>query len=611
MARRRRHQCVAFHPQALLSRARRANHGARSPSRGCRPLPAPHDIAGLIAWTKRDEWRGALAALLECHCAEACAGAGIAPEEIEDVLGGYAASTLWGAAFEDLLATDLPDGRNIADDYLRRRGWKEGAATRDYIAGLRRSEISLHEVSGLVPGQSMLLRDLVCGGEPVRVAEKRGSEGLRRWDRIATRVVPLRDRTVISGTLTLFDRDASEALLASLREVRTRAPREAAAAAAREFGIAADAKTLAGVLTPDLLLAQAGFMFTNCWLDAALRAAQGRDRPELVNSDGDPLEFTTLHFPLLPSVTPQQIRQALATVPALRQAAPGFWNWLAEPGTKPAQPVPRRGRGQTFITTMDDGSLVLGTLALKGRRLSLEANSAARAERGRALLEPVLAGLAGPPLTERADLEQMLAAERPPPQPSGLSPEQERDLVHRALDDHYRRVLDEPVPALGGKSPRGGEDGEGPGEGGSVAQDAGEPCGPRGDRRADGQLRCRLDVAGARGRGAAAMIASLGDVRATPTITICMLTRRTRTRSRPAASAKTGTACSDPCEQWCIRDGKGGFRDEGGLDYWRRAPCGSERGGFDACRGAHPAVPVGSHPGACESGFDRAVLAAA
>jgi hypothetical protein len=97
---------------------------------------------------------------------------------------------------------------------------------------------------------------------------------------------------------------------------------------------------------------------------------------------------------------------------------------------------------------------MLGTLALKGRRLSLEVNSTARAERGRALLEPVLAGLVGPPLTERTDLEQMLTAERPPPKPSGLSPEEERALIHQGIDDHYRGLLDEPIPSLGGKSPR-------------------------------------------------------------------------------------------------------------------------------------------------------------
>ena len=56
---------------------------------------------------------------------------------------------------------------------------------------------------------------------------------------------------------------------------------------------------------------------------------------------------------------------------------------------------------------MDDGALVLGTVELQGRRLSLAANSPARAERGQALLAPVLDGLVGPPLTERTDLEPM------------------------------------------------------------------------------------------------------------------------------------------------------------------------------------------------------------
>lgn len=369
-----------------------------------------------------------------------------------NVLGEDVITVVWGAAFEDLVATDLPGDRNIADDYLRRRGWKESASTRDYITGLRRSVISLYEVSGLVAGQSMQLRDLVRGGEPVRVSEKLGSQGLRQWDRVATRVIPLREGAVISGTLMLFEHETSEALLASLRKIRTKVPHEVAAAA-REFGIEADAKTLAGMVTSDLLLAPAAFMFTNAWLDAALKAAQGRNRPELLNSEGDPLDFTTLHFPLLPGVKPEQVRKALASIPGLRQENPSFWNWLAEPGTKP-KTIPRRAKDQTLITTMEEGSLVLGTLALKGRRLSLEVNSVARAERGRMLLEPVLAGLVGPPLTERTDLEQMLAAERPPPEPSGLSKEDERALVHQSIDDHYWRILEEPIPALGGKSPR-------------------------------------------------------------------------------------------------------------------------------------------------------------
>ena len=303
-----------------------------------------------------------------------------------------------------------------------------------------------------MPGESMVLRDLVRGGEPVRVLKKRGSQRLRQWDRIATRVIPLRQHSVISGTLMVFDHRTSEALLAALDRVRKKAPRDVAAVA-QELGIAADERAPAAELTPDRLLGQAAFMVTNTWLDDALKTAQGRKRPEMVNTEGDRIAFTLLHFPLRPGVTAQQVRNALARLPPLRRENAGFWNWLADPGTKP-QTVPRRPQGQTFITTMDDGSLVLGTVTLKGRRVTLEANSATRAARGKALLEPVLAGLVGPPLTEHSDLERMLAEDRPPSPPSGLSPEQERALVHQGLDDHYRRVLDEPIPALGGKSPR-------------------------------------------------------------------------------------------------------------------------------------------------------------
>ena len=103
-------------------------------------------------------------------------------------------------------------------------------------------------MSGLVPGESMQLRDLVRGGDPVRVLEKLGSQGLRQWDRVATRVIPMRASAVISGTLMPFDQDTSEALLASLRKARTKAPREVAKVA-QEFGIETDAKTLAGMMT--------------------------------------------------------------------------------------------------------------------------------------------------------------------------------------------------------------------------------------------------------------------------------------------------------------------------------------------------------------------------
>ena len=52
---------------------------------------------------------------------------------------------------------------------------------------------------------------------------------------------------------------------------------------------------------------------------------------------------------------------------------------------------------------MDDGAIVLGNLEMKARRVSLTANSEARAIRGQALLAGALGGLVRAPLVELAE----------------------------------------------------------------------------------------------------------------------------------------------------------------------------------------------------------------
>ncbi|MGK7863085.1 hypothetical protein [Falsiroseomonas sp. E2-1-a4] len=404
-----------------------------------------------MAWSRREHWREPFGTLLDRHIGKACAGASIAPAGIGDALGDHAMSTVFGAVFEDLLGLDLPDRRNLADEYLRRRGWKESVATRNYIAALRRTPMSLFEVSGIVPGESMMLRDLVRGGDPVRVMEKSGSRGARQWDRLATRVIQLGDRAIISGALMVFDMDTSDSLLKAIRRTLANAPAEAAKLAC-ELGVEVDEAALGGAADLNLVLAGAGFLFTSFWLDAALKAALRPSRSEVVNSAGEPLEFVTVHFPLAAGVRLDAVRAALSAVPGLRQEKAGFWNWVEEKAAVKSRPKPGP---HSFISTMEDGAVVLGNLELKARRLSLTANSEARAARGQALLAGALGDLVRAPLLERVDLDHMLAEGKGSPrQGSGLPPEIEREVFSKALDDHYRRVLDEPIPALGNRTPR-------------------------------------------------------------------------------------------------------------------------------------------------------------
>ena len=72
------------------------------------------------------------------------------------------------------------------------------------------------------------------------------------------------------------------------------------------------------------------------------------------------------------------------------------------------------------------------------------------------MLEPVLAGLARTPLVERQSIEQIMASSREHSEQDivRLPPDEERSIVHQALTDHYRKTLDEPIPALGNQTPR-------------------------------------------------------------------------------------------------------------------------------------------------------------
>jgi hypothetical protein len=285
-----------------------------------------HTLDGLIAWTRRAEWRDAMADCLSRHVAQACASADLEMEDLWDVLGDAGQGAIWGAAFEDLVASDLPDGRNLADDYLRRRGWKESVSTREYITGLRRAVISLYEVSEVVPGESMLLRDLIRPSEPVRVLEKSGTRSLRQWDRVGTRVISQRSGAVISGTLLAVDQETSEQLLASLRHVRSKAG-GLVAGVAKEVGRVVSADGAGAALTPELLLDRVAFAFTNLWLAAALRVELDDAPPAVTNSDGDLLEFITLHFPLRPGVTLAAVDLLQFNGEGLDQLVASFSNW--------------------------------------------------------------------------------------------------------------------------------------------------------------------------------------------------------------------------------------------------------------------------------------------
>jgi len=418
-------------------------------------MGTPHTLEGLMKWAQRDEWRGVLGDVLEQHLGPACTGAGVEVGDLADLIGSGWLTTLWGCAFEDLVSRTLDDGRNLADEYLQRRGWKEAVSTRAYITALRSSVVSLYEVSDIVIGAGFLARDLIRGGKPVRVEEKSATKGLVKWDRISTRVVNVSGKVHISGGLLHFDRDAGENLLAMIkREVSS--ARTEAASRATSLGRPMGDQSVTTEVAINAVLETSASVFSNAWLRDALAKALNPVLPQMTNGDGDPLEFLTVHYPLVPGALLVNVHAALNAVAEFRQADEDFWNWL-ESRPRPSFRKNKRAASQSFVTTMGDGAIVLGNIELRASTLTLSVNSEARSVRGRELIERSLAGLVREPLVERQTVEQMMAsrdrslATKAPPT---LPPDEERAIAHRTLTEHYRRTLDEPIPALGGLTPR-------------------------------------------------------------------------------------------------------------------------------------------------------------
>jgi len=393
-----------------------------------------HDLIGLIKFLGRADWKEPLQDVLDEHLGPAMEAFDLEYDDIDELLGDQWAMTLWGCAFEDFLTRTLePDGRNLVDAYLKRRGWKEGAQTRAYIAALRTSIMSLYEVSEIVPGQSLLARDLIRGGEPVPVSEGTATKTLNQWERIAARIVPRGDGHMFAGGLLPFSPEAATMVLDGIQH-----------ALQQQGGTSVDNDQLCG----------AAPLFTVAWLLDVLPKAMGEVQPVLHNGDGDEVVFYEIRFPLASGIPQKEIGARLDTLRELQRESAKFWNWLG------ASPRKRRRPGKypnviSWDVTMEDGTPVLGNVELKGRSIVLSVNSATRATRGTALLQEALGERVLTPLTKIQTIEQMRASRQGKETRASEIPLQiAKPIVHEMLDRQYRDTLDGPVGMIGNISPR-------------------------------------------------------------------------------------------------------------------------------------------------------------
>lgn len=414
-------------------------------------MASKHLLQGLIKWSMRDPWRDRFDQILDDHLLPACDETGVATDDVVSIVGeDLFMSTAWACAFEDFLTREFEDGTNVVDEYLKRRGWKEPASVRTYMAALRSSTMSVYEVSDIVPGESFRARDLACGGEPVLISERSATRSLKPWDRIAARVVPVGSKMQIGGGVLLFEMGIAETCIEALHELRKRSKpkqRKFSKAMRQVFGDTAVAE-----LGSTEALRAISPMFTTFWLVDLIERARQPEIPDLRNMEGDQLLLCEARYPFAAGTTCDHIQAVLDARREFRRADATFWNWVSL--KKPAAHASSH-ESLTFETRLDDGTLVLGGVELQADALVLAVNSQRRCDLGCTLLSGILGERVRQPSLKTETVDQMIASARTTaPQPLDIPEEESCAIVHDYLDRHYRDVLDQPVPMLGGKSPR-------------------------------------------------------------------------------------------------------------------------------------------------------------
>lgn len=310
----------------------------------------------------------------------------------------------------------IEDGRLVVDRFLDERGLDLSDGERLYLRALRASSMRLYEIEDSRPGESLTLRDVI-EGDRVTVQERSGSRTLHRFEWIATRVVGMgaSGKPELDGVLQIPD-FFHQAVRDGLRKERDAYLASHPGATVESFY-----KT-----TPP--------WFHDVWVGAILDPYV----PKLANTDGEELVATRVLFDVLDR---QAVAVALDKTEVLSRdgAEDSLWHWSG-----------KNAKGEVVS---------LGLFKLRDDSLHLEANSVARGERGRALAEEAVGAAIRHRGTTHEDVQRRVQdalreREEPSAKRDEIPPEVKEALVLDHMARHYRKWLDEPVPALDGRSPR-------------------------------------------------------------------------------------------------------------------------------------------------------------
>jgi len=315
-------------------------------------------------------------------------------------------------AYNSWLAFDFDcgGGRRMLDDYLETERNKLSSGELNYLHGLRGSHLRLYEILEVKPDQGFEVRDL-WDDRRLYVRERAATRQIVAWDLIVARIGPGGDGETVFETIPYLFRAADkDGLLKGLRKAHQVFTHEFPNEEISDFF-----KRMAPV-------------FHKLWLERVALPPH----PKLITGDGEPFIFARVIFDLLDR---EEAIRSLADRTDIVDHGDGSYVWL-----EPAGNLQRS----------------VGTMSFDEKRVVFETTSQKRAEKARDELPILFAGAVRFRAISYEDVEQALkrAPQTSKQKESDIPVEEQRKILGEFYEDHYRKWLDEPVPALGNRTPR-------------------------------------------------------------------------------------------------------------------------------------------------------------
>lgn len=317
----------------------------------------------------------------------------------------------------------LVEGRPVVDWFLEARHAHLRTDERAWLEAQKRSWMGVWETLAVETGRSVTVRDLLSG-EQRTVREVSGSKTLKLRDTLLGRVVDHDGASVFVGIhpRPLTPEFADDVMRSARRKLR--------------------AKTMVPL---DRLREESfGRHLVKRWERAVAEMdARALVPPRLHNTDGDPLLMTTDHF-TFERENGAEVQKMLAAMEGVHSPEDG----------DPEQSFTFLRVGNSMHKDWEN--TVFGRAVLGDEDLRLETNSVRRGDDLRRDVEEHLGSLVRFRAREHSD--PLSQGNRLPPGTSPpdneIPPDVQVRLLREYKEQHYAAWLDQPIPALAGKTPR-------------------------------------------------------------------------------------------------------------------------------------------------------------